>query len=258
MMADQKHPYSLSVVMPVFNEQDVIAKVVADYAGILKRFDKPEFVIVNDCSTDGTLSILGSLRNNYPYLRIITPPENRGHGPSLARAYRESTGDYIFHCDSDNQFMAEEFWLLWEKSRQENLDIVIGYRGRRQDPLARLLLTRLVRLFLWMFFGAAPIDSNSPFRLLTRAGLDRILPLLPENPLVPSILMTVAAYRLRMKIEWVKVTHLPRLTGKSFLRSWKIFKLCSTAVREVLSFKRRLSTFEHEAYLKRSEQHVKT
>jgi len=258
MMANQKYPYSLSVVMPVFNEQDVIAKVLADYAKILKQFQKPELVIVNDCSTDGTLSALESLRHDHPYLRIITPPENRGHGPSLARAYRESTGDYIFHCDSDNQFLAADFWLLWEKLTQANLDIVIGYRGTRHDPLARLVLTRLVRLFLWLFFRAAPPDSNCPFRLLTRASLNRVMPLLPEKPLVPSILITVAAYKLRMKIDWVNVTHLPRLTGKSFLRSWKIFKLCSTAVREVVTFKRRISDFEHEAYLKTSEHHVKT
>jgi glycosyltransferase involved in cell wall biosynthesis len=258
MIADQKYPHSLSIVMPVFNEQDVIAKVVVDYAGILDRFEKPEIVIVNDCSTDGTLSTLNSLQKDYPYIKVITPPENRGHGPSLATAYRKSTGDFVFHCDSDNQFVADEFWLFWRKLTEENLDVVIGFRGTRHDPLARLLLTRLVRAFLWFSFQVNPPDSNCPFRLLTRAAIDRILPLLPERPLVPSILITVAAYKLRMKIDWINVTHLPRLTGKMFLRSWKIFKLCSTAVREVIVFKRRLSMLKQEAHVKRSEQHVNT
>src|SRR5262245_39638134 len=98
---------SLSVVMPVYNEGEIIATVVRDYGRILQSFQNPELIIVNDQSTDNTLSILNSLTNEHPYLRIITMDRNRGHGPALMRAFREAKSDYVFHSDSDNQFRAQ-------------------------------------------------------------------------------------------------------------------------------------------------------
>jgi glycosyltransferase involved in cell wall biosynthesis len=227
--------------MPVFNEQDVIAEVVAEFAAVLEKFEHPEFVLINDCSTDDTFSILESLKAKYPYLRLGNASQNRGHGPSLARAYRESTGDYVFHADSDRQFVAEDFWLLWQKQKAEDLDLVIGYREERKDSFARLVLTRFVRAFLLMLFHLQLQDSNSPFRLYKREALNRILTLLPEEPMIPSILMVIAANKMRMRVGWVPVRHLARLTGKSFLRSWKVFRLCVPAVKEVLDFRRRLA-----------------
>jgi len=105
-----QEPHSLSIVMPVFNEQEVIATVVAEFAGVLEKFRDHEFIIVNDCSTDQTLPILESLQSQYPYMRLASSQKNCGHGPTLARAYRESSGDFIFHADSDRQFFANDFW----------------------------------------------------------------------------------------------------------------------------------------------------
>lgn len=231
---------SLSIVMPVFNEEEVIQTVVKDYGIILQSFENPELVIVDDCSTDKTLSVLKAMSESHPYLRIVSLEKNQGHGPALTRAFREARNDYIFHSDSDNQFDAGDFWLLWERLKNENLDAVIGYREQRNDPLARLVLTRFLRTFLFMIFRVSMPDSNSPFRLYTRRTLDRLLPLLPERPLIPSILMSVACVRLSLKLGWQSVRHLPRRTGKSFLRSWKIFRLCMPAVKEVIRFRSRL------------------
>src|SRR5262245_47346370 len=112
------HPYFLSIVMPVFNEETIISRVVEDYAKILENFQSKEFIIVNDCSTDGTPQILDRLAGVYPYLNVVHSPKNQGHGPSLMHAYRMSKGDYVFHSDSDNQFVAEDFWLLWDRLQQ--------------------------------------------------------------------------------------------------------------------------------------------
>lgn len=232
---------SLSVVMPVYNEAEIIQTVIDDYGKILQLFENPELVVVNDNSTDNTLSVLTSLASRHPYLRIITLDRNRGHGPALMRAFREARNDYIFHSDSDNQFDSQDFWILWKKLKAENLDVVIGYRKQRNDSVARLLLTRLLRMFLFLTFGVRLPDSNSPFRLYTRSALNRLLPLLPEHPLIPSILMATAAVKMSLKMGWQSVQHLPRKTGKSFFRSWKIFKLCFPAIQEVLRFRSQLA-----------------
>lgn len=235
------HSAKLSVVMPVYNEQEIIATVVREYARILEQFDEREFIIVNDCSTDGTLAILRELASRYPFLHILTNDANRGHGPTLARAYRQATGDYVFHADSDRQFEAEDFWVLWKELQDRGNDAVVGERRRRHDPVARLVLTRFVRLALFMVFGTWLSDSNCPFRLYRKHVLDRLLLTLPEHPMVPSILLAVAAATLQMDVASVPVRHLPRVTGKSFIKSWKVFRLCPRAFHEVRGFKSRLA-----------------
>jgi len=233
---------SLSIVMPVYNEQDVIGKVVEDFCKVLEKFSKPEFVVVNDCSTDNTPEILKSLEKKYPYLRIITNEANSGHGPSLVRAYKESTGEYIFHCDSDNQFYAEDFWLVWNKMRESGDDAVIGRRHKRQDARHRLFITKMLRVLLAVLVGGDIRDANSPFKLHKRGALEKIMGLVPKNAFVPSILMAIAARKLKMKVEYVNVRHLPRLTGSTFIKSWKIIKICLRSAKEILAFRTALKT----------------
>ncbi len=143
-----KREFSLSVVMPVHNEQSVINKVVHDYCKILDTFTQPEFIIIDDHSTDATPQILHEIKKDYPYIRLFTNTNNMGHGPSLVRGYKESSGEYVFHCDRDNQFLAEDFWLLWEKMQKDNLDAAIGCRRQRNDPGHRILISKLLKLFL--------------------------------------------------------------------------------------------------------------
>lgn len=236
----------LSVVMPVYNEAGVIVQVIQDFARVLQHFEEQEMIIVDDCSQDKTPIILGELQAIYPFLRVLRNEKNRGHGPTLVRAYRQATGDFVFHCDSDNQFKAEDFWLLWDELRNKDLDLVIGYRKERHDPVARLLLTRLVRFYLFLVLRHWLPDSNSPFRLYSRGALSRLLPVIKENSIVPSILLAFAAVSTKMRVNSLPVTHLPRRTGKSFLRSWKIFKLCAPAIKEIIVF-RKLLTHRHPA-----------
>jgi len=234
----------LSLVMPAFNEEAVIGQVITDYTAVLSNHEPFEIIVVDDCSTDATLAVLQTISNQNSHLRVIESPTNRGHGPALAQAFRAARGENIFHSDSDGQFYAEDFRPLLDALEQNGFDVIVGIRSERRDPFSRLLLTRFLRSFLKIFFRGDFPDSNSPFRIYRRSALDRILPLIPESPLVPSILMLVAASKLRLKIGWLPVRHRARSTGISFLRSWKIFKLVVPAFREVLSFKRAIAKID--------------
>ena len=229
---------SLSVVMPVYNEEGAIEKVVRNFCdAVLNKFEKKEFVLVNDCSTDSTLSILERLKHEYPYIRVITNTSNQGHGPSLVRAYNEAKENYIFHCDSDNQFRAEDFWLLWEQLTNNDLELVMGYRKQRKDPMYRIVMSLALKVFNFVLFGLWCQDINAPFKLYTRPALKRILAIVPKNAFVPTILMVLLAKAYGMHIEEVAVRHLPRLTGKSFVRNWKIIVFCYKGMKEISEFK---------------------
>jgi len=237
----QQEPFFLSVVMPVYNEEGIIEKVVRNfYDKVLNRFKKKEFILVDDHSTDETFTILKRLQREYPDIRILTNSFNRGHGPSLMRAYHEAKGEYVFHCDSDNQFMAEDFWPIWRMLKKNNLELAMGYRRERNDPLYRIIMSNALRPFNYILFGVLCHDVNAPFKLYARPSLKRILSIVPQNTFVPTILMVLSAYAYDMRIGEVAVRHLPRLTGKSFIRNWRIIVFCWKAGKEIIQFKKRL------------------
>ena len=227
--------------MPVYNEADIIERVVGSFCkDVLSKFKKKEFILVNDRSTDKTLTVLEKLKHKYPYLKILTNSSNRGHGPSLMRAYREAKGDYIFHCDSDNQFVAEDFWMIWKRLKENNLELVMGYRKNRNDPSHRIFMSNSLRVFTLALLGVSYHDINSPFKLYTKASLRKILNIVSKDAFVPTILMVLTAHAYGMRIDEVGVRHLPRLTGKSFIRNWKIITFCWKAGKEMIQFKKYL------------------
>ncbi|MCX5696528.1 MAG: glycosyltransferase family 2 protein, partial [Candidatus Omnitrophica bacterium] len=160
-------PVSVSVVMPCYNEAGIIEKVVKDcYAQIIGNIRDSEFVIIDDCSNDATPVILKRLEGEFPKLKILKTPKNSGHGRALRLGYESAVKECVFQVDSDDQFELREFWQL--HSRIKNCDLVLGSRRQRNDPLHRLLLSRIISLANFSIFGVFIKDANCPFRLIRR------------------------------------------------------------------------------------------
>jgi len=233
----QKELPPLSIVMPVSNEEKVVEKVVRDYCRILGRSVRPEFIIVDDNSSDSTPSILCRLKAEYPYIKIISHPANLGHGPSVVDGFLEARGEYIFQCDSDNQNQAEDFWVLWGLLEPDRLDVAVGFREKRKDPLYRLVLSKMLQASVILIFGSVFRDINSPFRLFRREAAKNILKVIPRRTSIPSILMLLAARELKMRIGEAPVRHLPRTTGATSMRGGRLFLMCREALGELYKAK---------------------
>src|SRR4051812_15484743 len=99
---------TLSIVMPAYNEQDCVQRVVTSWLEVFKKV-KGTLIVVNDGSKDRTLEILHGLAEENSHLKIIDQP-NAGHGAALIRGYREAVKlktTYIFQTDSDDQFLVQ-------------------------------------------------------------------------------------------------------------------------------------------------------
>jgi glycosyltransferase involved in cell wall biosynthesis len=94
----------------------------------------------------------------------------RGQGPSLRRGLAVSSGEWIFLIDSDRQFVADEFWNLW--NRRQDADLVLGLRRPRRDAFHRVVLSVVVSLVVSLLAGRRIRDPNVPFSL---AGLVELL-----------------------------------------------------------------------------------
>src|SRR5581483_10081185 len=97
--------HSLSVVLPAYNEEQVIAGTVLYTYEVLSQWHMDfEILVVNDGSADRTGAIVGELESRYPQIRLINHTANQGYGAALVSGFAAATKDLTFFMDSDGQF----------------------------------------------------------------------------------------------------------------------------------------------------------
>ena len=230
----------LSVVVPVFNESEVIEQLVLDLEReIVARYPGAEAIVVDDCSSDGTGEILARVARERPWLHVEHADANAGHGPSVSRGLALARGEWIFQLDSDGQVVVGEFAKLWE--RRLAADVVLGVRVRRRDPAHRLVLSKVVALVVSALARRRLRDPNVPFRLVRRDVWEDLRPLVGPEPLAPSILVAVGAAVRGRRIAEVPITHLPRARGTSSLRSVRLVAFSLRGLWQLLAFRARLA-----------------
>jgi glycosyltransferase involved in cell wall biosynthesis len=205
-------PASVSVVLPVFNERDVIDDVVRKTSQALARHaGGGELIAVDDGSTDGSGELLDRLAATLPRLRVIHFPRNRGYGEALRAGFHASSEALVLFMDSDDQFDPDELGLLLPLA--DRADVIIGYRHRRADGALRLLLSQG---YNWMVRRALAVqarDVNCAFKMIRRDRL-RELDLTMRGYLINAELLAKAAARDLTIVE-VAVHHQPRRAGRS-------------------------------------------
>ncbi len=183
----------LMIVMPVYNEQASVRKVVMEWFQEVENWTE-DFVLlaINDGSKDDTLKILQRLREQLEPRLEIVDRENRGHGQSCLEGYRIACDrgiPWVMQIDSDGQCDPQYFFRLWRK-RQE-CDVVYGYRFRRDDGWRRILASVVLIAVLLIFARVYCIDANVPYRLMKTNGLKDAADRIPSDFFLANIAVAV-------------------------------------------------------------------
>ncbi len=125
----------LSVIMPVFNEQNFIEHAINAVLGIdLRCYNiKTEIVVVDDCSTDGTYAKLEELERLHR-IKIQRHSRNRGKGAAIRTGVENSTGDIVIIQDADLEYNPEEYPKLLKPIYEGKADVVFGSRFLTGEP----------------------------------------------------------------------------------------------------------------------------
>jgi glycosyltransferase involved in cell wall biosynthesis len=230
---------TVSVIIPVFNEEAVIEKVVTDcYNEIIEKIPGSELIVVNDGSTDGTFKILERLKQKFGELKVIHSEKNNGHAETLRLAFQQARKSLVFHIDGDNQFSVKDFWQLYKHI--EGNDIVAGYRNPRHDRLHRKILSWILRWINIMLFGVSLRDVNTPFKLIKANVLSNIMSDIPRDFSAMPIMLYVIAKLKGYRIAEVPVAHFERKTGKTSMAGFYLMKLCSVYLMDLVKLKYRI------------------
>lgn len=223
----------LYIVIPAYDEEENIERVIKDWYPVAEQIGKSSrLVVINDGSQDHTYEIVRTLQEKYPQL-IALNKKNSGHGPTCTYGYRyavENGADYIFQTDSDGQTVSTEFWNFWEQ--RDNFDMVIGWRKHRKDGFSRMIVTKALKLVIWLCFRVDVQDANTPFRLMKAEIFKKYFPLIPKTYNLPNVLIAVIYAKKRLKVKYIPITFRERQGGVNSINFRKILKIGKRAVKD--------------------------
>jgi dolichol-phosphate mannosyltransferase len=230
----------LSVVIPIYNEQDALPFMAERLRRILDGMDTTyEVVGVDDGSTDLTPAILAKLQTGWPQLRVIRFRRNSGHQAALTAGLRNAFGDYVVSIDADLQDPPEKIPVMLDLAQTENLDIVYGVRSDRStDTAFKRATAGLYYRLMRRLVGKRVPSHGGDFRLLSRTSIEALRSL-PENQPV-----------YRMLVPWLgfnsgEVTYDrdERVAGKTKYPLSKMIKLAVDSVTNFSAAPLRLATW---------------
>ncbi len=202
----------LSIVVPVYNEAGSVAKLHQEIVKMGQKLSKNfEIIFVNDGSTDNTLAELKKLKP----LKIINFRRNFGQTAALDAGFKTARGQYIATLDGDGQNNPADIPRLIKKLEAENLDLVSGWRIRRQDPIGKKIASRLAALMRRWLINDGIHDSGCGLKVYKRSCLANIDLAGEIHRFIPALLKIKG-----FKIGELPVNHRPRQYGKSKY-SWK-------------------------------------
>ncbi|MDV6029878.1 MAG: glycosyltransferase [Phycisphaera sp. RhM] len=223
----QRSP-SLSLVLPAWNEAEVIRQALAEAESALGGLtDRYEIIVVDDGSSDETSTLVQQAAVRNPAIRLIRHDRNLGYGAALRDGFAAATCDLVAFTDADCQFDLTELDRLLFLSRRYS--IVCGYRIDRKDSRLRCFYSRVYNGIVRCMLGSEVRDVDCALKLFHRDVVQG-LTISTSGFLVNSELLTEAKKRGHSVVE-VGVSHRPRAAGNSTVSASHIPTVLAGLVR---------------------------
>jgi len=134
----------ISIVIPAYNEEKSLPELLRLLSKVLNDLNKKyEIIIVDDGSTDGTLTIARSLKTEYPVLKVLSFRKNYGKSAALSEAFKLASGEYVITMDADLQDDPNEIPNLIPALESGPYDLVSGWKRKRFDPFSKTVPSRI-------------------------------------------------------------------------------------------------------------------
>ena len=230
----------LSVVIPMYNEEDVLPLLVDRLRPVLGQLDATyEVLAVDDGSTDLTPAILQRMHREWDRLRVVRLRANAGHQAAISAGLQRARGDFIVTIDADLQDPPEVIAQMLAKARGEGVDVVYGVRSDRStDSWFKRFTAKTFYTTIRTISGTEAISDAGDFRLMSRATVDAINDL-PEHNRVLRFITPALGF----PSDVVEYRRDERAAGASKYPFFKMLKLSLDAVTGFSMAPLRLATF---------------
>ena len=194
----------LSVVVPLYNEQDNVAALQREVAKALAGHDY-ELILVDDCSSDETLARI----ERGPRVRVIAFAKNTGQSAAMYAGIMAANGEVIALLDGDLQNDPADIPRLLDELAK-GADLVCGYRANRRDTFSKRLTSQVANFVRSRFTKDGVRDTGCTLKVMRTACREALVPFYGMHRFIPALVKGLG-YRL---VE-VPVHHRPRVAGSS-------------------------------------------
>lgn len=215
-------PIALSFVIPFLNEEktlrELYVRIRKAVQPVLAEGEEFEVVFVDDGSTDDSVAEVLKLVDEHDGVRLIELQGNFGKSAALAAGFGQARGRVVFTLDADLQDDPKEIPRFLEKL-EEGFDVVSGYKQKRNDPITKVLPSRV---FNWMVRRSTGIrlrDVNCGFKAYRKVVLENVRLYGELHRFVP-----VLAHWKRFRVGEIVVEHHARVHGVSKFGGGRFFR----------------------------------
>ena len=164
---------SISVVVPVYNEEENLRDTVVRLNNFLfKIFKNYEIIIVDSSSTDKTGQIADELSRKFKKVYTMHQSKRRGYGNGLREGYRHCKHDLVWYMDGDCPYDLNALNMALPLIK--NADAVIGFKSGKDESFQRWLFSEGYNLLIRILFKLNYKDINFSFKLLRHDSLKRL------------------------------------------------------------------------------------
>ncbi|MDD5005800.1 MAG: glycosyltransferase [Candidatus Omnitrophica bacterium] len=195
----------ISVIMPAFNEAEVIERNILETIDTFKRFNLDfEIIVIDDGSTDDTLQKIKNISEKFTNVKVTRNMENYGKGRALKKGFRLATGQYVVFLDSDIDLHPAQIETFFDIMKLDNADIVIGSKRHPNSvlnyPLQRKIISSVYFFLIKIMFGLPIKDTQTGLKLFKYEVLKRVFPKIVVKAFAFDLEVLVNAHRLGYKI----------------------------------------------------------
>ncbi len=226
----------LSLVIPVFNEQENLHELIQRCLAVFTTLEKPfEIILVDDGSHDDSVTMITqAAEENRGQVIGILLNRNYGQHAAVMAGLAESRGEVVVTLDADLQNPPEEIPKLLAPI-EAGCDVVGSIRKNRQDSLFRRLSSRLINKAVQQATGVMMHDYGCMLRAYRRPIVDAMLQCHERSTFIP-----VLANSFADKTDEVEVTHAGRAKDESKYNLWKLINLQFDLLTSMTTFPLRL------------------
>lgn len=221
-------PAMISLVIPVYNEEGNLKKLVERIRPVMTSLERPyEVIFVDDGSRDRSLEILGGFAQS-PDIRVVELSRNYGQHAAILAGFSIVRGDIVVTLDADLQNPPEEIPRLIAAMEEGGFDVVGSIRRGRKDSFFRIIPSKIVNMVARKITGVQMTDWGCMLRAYRRAVVERMSACHEHATFIPAL----ATY-FGKRVTEIEVAHEERHGGKS---NYPLRKLINLQFDLVASF----------------------
>jgi len=202
---------SISIIIPVFNEENNLSPLYTELTGVLQKLDiSYEIIFVDDGSTDNSFKVLSTIHAADKAVKVIQFRRNFGQSAAFAAGFDAAQGDLILTLDADGQNDPNDIPKLLNTMREGDYDFVTGWRINRKESLIRRLLSKVANFVINRSTQLVIHDRGCSLKVFKREIVKNIRLYGQLHRFLPEL-----ASAIGVKIAEVPVNDRTRISGKS-------------------------------------------